>query len=125
MSGFDTPRQTWQCNVDLPAGCPHSVGVIAGNCRRKVPAVSPGLGAWLQMTSTIVLSCMGYQRLSEQFLNIFSSILSSICTSCNYAYYLSYMKHLFCLMPLMAYMYQFINFVCSSINEKHILILLV
>ena len=107
--GFDTPRQTWRCNVKhhyggelsmaLPDGCPRSVGDIAENCRQKVPAVPRGWGGWLQMTSAIILSCMGYQRWTEQFLNIFPSILSSICTSCNYAYYLSYMNHLFCLMP--------------------------
>ena len=37
----------------LPDVCPHSVGVIAQNCRQrvKVPAVIQGCGQWLQMTT--------------------------------------------------------------------------
>ena len=41
--------------IVLPACCPSSVGVIAGDSRQKVkvPAIPRGWGAWLQMTGAL------------------------------------------------------------------------
>ena len=45
---YQTARKT---AMVLPACCPRSEEVIAGNCRRNVsPLCSTGLGEWLQMT---------------------------------------------------------------------------
>ena len=50
-------------------------GGYSRELQTKSPGFSLGLGwgggGWLQMTSTIILSCMWYQRWSEQFLTFF------------------------------------------------------